>query len=306
MDRFSPSEFKTLLFQMFTVMFILSVLLIIFVPFRGVENAGVIGTNPENAGDWKGMFRQKNELGLNCAIAFGLCLGYSPKNGLERLWRGALILLTLVLSFGAKSRESWVAIAITIFLSALIIPFRNLGQRSRLPTLIAAFTLVVLTVTLVYLNIDSILALMGRDRTLTGRSNIWDYCVMIAQRRPWFGYGLYGFWRTPLAYDVVVRTGWQVTSSHNAYLDTVISFGLIGFALYLPIPLSAVIYIFRAIMSYSLEVYEMFIYMLTAILVMSFAGGFLTYAVGTSYVLAIYTISNLEKVERSGFMRLDG
>ena len=58
-------------------------------------------------------------------------------------------------------------------------------------------------------------------------------------------------------------------------------------------------------MSYSLEVFEMFIYMLVATLVMSLAGGFLTYAPGIGYVLALYTISNLEKVERSGFMSLD-
>ena len=305
MDRFTPSEFKTLLFQMFTVMFIICVLMIIFMPYRGLENAAVLGTNPDNAGDWKGVYRQKNELGLNCGIAFGLCIGYAPKNALERIWRDALTVLTVVLSYGSRSRESWIAIALVIFLSALIKPFRRFDPRSRFPAFVVVFFVLVVSVTLISLNLDVALHLIGRDRTFTGRSSIWEWSMMAAQRRPWFGYGIYGFWKTPLANDVIVRAGWQVTSSHNSYLDVVISYGIIGLLLYLPIPLFAVIYIFRAVMSYSLEIFEMFIYMLVAIIVISFAGGFLTYAIGIGYVLAIYTISNLEKVERSGFMRLD-
>jgi O-antigen ligase len=279
--------------------------MIIVLPGRGLE-IWTQDTNPDNIGAWKGVFRQKNELGLNCAITFGLGLGYAPKSLLERVWRAGLMLLSVFLAYKSQSRESWVSMAVILFLALLIKPFRRLDQRSRFPVLIAASFVVVSVTALVYLNLDSVLLLLGRDRTLTGRSNIWDYAMIDAVRHPWIGYGLYGFWQTPLAYDVIVRAGWRMTSSHNSYLDVVISYGLIGLALYLPIPLMAVIYIFRAIMSYSLEIFEMFIYMLAVIIVCSFAGGFLTYTVGMGYLLALYTISNLEKVERSGFMRLEG
>jgi O-antigen ligase len=304
MDQFSPAEFKTMLFRMFTLMFAFSILMVIFLPGHGKEIL-LIGTNPDNVGAWKGAFRQKNELGLNCAVAFGLCLGYSPKGHLERFWRAGLMVVTLFLSYKSQSRESWVAIALVIFLAAIIKPLRRYNQRSRLPTLVAVFFVVVIVAALVYLNLDAVLSLLGRDRTLTGRSGLWEWSLMDARRHPWIGYGLYGFWQTGLAYDVVVRAGWQVTSSHNSYLDVVISYGLIGLALYLPVPLMAVIFSFRAIMSYSLETFEMFIYMLAAVMVMSVAAAYLTYVVGIAYLLVLYTVSNLEKVERSGFMRLD-
>jgi O-antigen ligase len=305
MDRFDPSRFKTLLFQMFTLMFIISLVTAVALPGRGRETASAEGSALANVGAWKGPYRQKNELGLNCALAFALCAGYRPKSSIERTWRTGLVLLTLLLSYKSQSRESWIAIAVICYLAVLIKPIRGLAPASRLPVVITLVVGAVTTVTLAYMNLDALLALVGRDRTLTGRSDIWNYSMIAAQRRPLLGYGIYGYWTTPNATEVVVRAGWKVTSSHNSYLDCVISYGLIGLMIYLPIPLSALAYIFRAILSYSIENLEMYIYMLTAIIVLSFGGGFLTLTPGISYVLAIYVISNLEKVERSGFMSLE-
>jgi exopolysaccharide production protein ExoQ len=302
MDRFTLSEFKTLLFQMYTALFILS-----FVQIARGHGREILseGASADNIGAWKGVFRQKNDLGVNCGVAFGLCLGYLPKNLLEHIWRAFLMGLALVLAYKSGSRSGWAAIAVIIFLAFIVKQLRRLQPTSRLPALIAVFVFVIAVIALVYFNLDAILALMGRDRTLTGRASIWDWALMAAKRHPLIGYGIYGYWSTPLSWEVVVRAGWNVTSSHNSFLDVIITYGLIGLALYLPIPLSAIIFTFRAILNYSLETYEMYIYMIVVIIFMSFGSTFLTYTPGIAFVLVLYAVSNLEKVERSGFMTLD-
>jgi exopolysaccharide production protein ExoQ len=301
LDRFPPIEFRRLLMWTYSFLFIVSVFLIIFVPWSGKETLLSDG-NPDNVGAWIGVFRQKNELGLNCAIAYALCIGQAPRTSTERVWRALLLILTLGLAVGSSSREAWVAIIVVTLLSVLVKFVKRLAPASRVPFCLISIITLVLGTYLVYDNLDYILGLFGRTRNLTGRADLWEWSMLIAAKRPWLGYGMYGVWHTPRAWPVIARAGWQVTSSHNTYLDTVIDYGIIGLVLYLPIPVSAVLYAFRAIVSYSLEQFEIYIYFLTVVIVMSFAGGFMTLAPGISFVLVIYTVSNLEQVERSGFM----
>jgi len=153
-----------------------------------------------------------------------------------------------------------------------------------------------------YIYSDDILRLLGRTKTASGRTEIWDGCILLIQRHPWLGYGTYGVWNTPRAWDVIVRVNWLVSSSHNNYLEILLSYGIIGLLLYLPIILSSFLYIFRALLNYDLRGLEVSIYVVIAILVLSMAVPLIMYSPSVGLVLLLYVVSRLEQVERSGFM----
>lgn len=64
-------------------------------------------------------------------------------------------------------------------------------------------------------------ALLNRDETLTGRSDIWAYLVPYVMQKPILGHGFGSFWTDAMR---------DATSSHahNGYLDTILNIGFIG------------------------------------------------------------------------------
>ena len=79
---------------------------------------------------------------------------------------------------------------------------------------------------------------LGKDSTLTGRTQIWAAGRVVAEDNPIIGVGLEGFWQ----YDVGAaqsinfydhRAPGTRHSFHNAYLETRVHLGIIGMALYI-------------------------------------------------------------------------
>jgi O-antigen ligase len=74
--------------------------------------------------------------------------------------------------------------------------------------------------------------MLGRDITLTGRTDIWHDVYAVASRNRLFGVGFGGFWIGRLAnipWDANLT--WVLGQAHNGYIDTYLQIGLIGAAL---------------------------------------------------------------------------
>ena len=71
---------------------------------------------------------------------------------------------------------------------------------------------------------------LGREPTLTGRSDIWDH-ISSTTVNPLIGAGFYNFWGGPggEAIRETMRTG--VPNAHNGYLDTYLDGGFISLVL---------------------------------------------------------------------------
>jgi exopolysaccharide production protein ExoQ len=80
-----------------------------------------------------------------------------------------------------------------------------------------------------------VLSVVGRDCTITGRTEIWALAWSAAMERPWTGYGFGAFWvaESEVGNAIRAKLGWQETivSAHNAWLDTWLSIGAIGVGL---------------------------------------------------------------------------
>lgn len=72
-----------------------------------------------------------------------------------------------------------------------------------------------------------ILKALGKDPTLTGRTDIWEALFRKVDERPWTGYGYNAFWgrdSEPAAW-IRHQTGWSVPSAHNGWIDLLIQLG---------------------------------------------------------------------------------
>ncbi len=80
---------------------------------------------------------------------------------------------------------------------------------------------------------DSVLSLVGRDATITGRTEIWEQSVDAAAKRPLLGYGYGAFWHpngAEAAARISARLYFTVPHAHNGILDMVLALGLVGAA----------------------------------------------------------------------------
>ena len=78
---------------------------------------------------------------------------------------------------------------------------------------------------------------MGRDletmSTMTKRIPVWSELLGYIGMRPLLGYGYQGFWHGDRVLEMGAATGWAATGAHCAYLETILSVGLIGGALHI-------------------------------------------------------------------------
>ena len=81
---------------------------------------------------------------------------------------------------------------------------------------------------------DTLLLLIGKDPTLTGRTVIWAYVIQDIWIKPWLGWGYYGFWTmsNPAAVEVSDAMGFVVPHAHNGLLEFLLSVGVLGTALF--------------------------------------------------------------------------
>lgn len=68
-----------------------------------------------------------------------------------------------------------------------------------------------------------------------GRYPIWTTCWDMVARRAPIGFGYENFWLPERIEYVSWTVGWPLSSAHSAYLEVVLSIGLIGLALYLAV-----------------------------------------------------------------------
>jgi O-antigen ligase len=99
------------------------------------------------------------------------------------------------------------------------------------PTLLTAFIIVIIiygTITpfIGKLSLVDISSTVGRAENLTGRADVWKELVPVAMERPIHGYGYKGFWTTN------AREQFEISGSHNGYLDVILELGFVGLLLF--------------------------------------------------------------------------
>lgn len=190
-----------------------------------------------NAGLWRGLWYEKNQMGFVMvagAIAAAACLAQEPEPGRPRRWMAPAVALGLatLLVLGTQSKTSLLCLMLGCGLIGGLWSLRQGGP---------AFSVV-----MVWLGVigaaggaalwttqsAEVLTLLGKDPSLTGRTDIWESLMRQVAERPWTGYGYGAFWgleSLPAAY-VRFETGWLVPSAHNGWIEILVQLGWIGAA----------------------------------------------------------------------------
>jgi len=115
------------------------------------------------------------------------------------------------------------------------LPFYRL-LRSRI-TFVAPLAIVVAIAAagagfLLYTNLPWLLAVLQRDTTLTGRTELWHALLPSIMARPWLGYGFNAFWMAQgESSNVMQQVNWLVKDADNGFLNVVLDLGILGLSI---------------------------------------------------------------------------
>jgi exopolysaccharide production protein ExoQ len=218
--RYSLETFQKLLLQSLLVMLGASFVMLLVLPSAVLDQY--------HTGAFRGLTDHKNIFGEYMAILLILGLTYQFK-ARRRFLRSAVILLAVAMQLWARSGTSLLAITATI----LILPVLYLLRFKKLqmvPLIAVGGMILAYAFFFIFKASDSVLDLLGKDRTLTGRSQVWSLVWDAILRRPLLGYGYDAFWQGLKGESsrVISVVGWQVAHSHNGYLEALLGFGFVG------------------------------------------------------------------------------
>jgi exopolysaccharide production protein ExoQ len=188
------------------------------------------------AGDWRGVFSHKNTLGAVMAVAIFVELYALVLGNWRPIWRFGLLTIYLTLLILSHSFTSLICAVLYLAGTAVYI----VGKGDKLAGLIVAITLglplLLLQLGLWY-NADLLLSFVGKDASLTGRTDLWFAILDLIKQRPLLGWGYMATWvpNDPQTAAIWEELGWPVPSSHNAFLDVTFELGLVGLGLLLTI-----------------------------------------------------------------------
>lgn len=206
----------------------------------------------EFPGAWRGLWPEKNALGGNMALFLPVFVAagiFHPRRAL--LWWG-MAALALGLILMSTSKTSLLA----VMLGLAAITFIALVRRGPVVAIGASYLAVVslfLIVVVAVFAADVVFAVLGKDATLTGRTEIWAAIMNRIQDRPWLGYGYSAVWDDksgwgPFAW-IAKEAGFAPKHAHNSWLEQWLGMGLIGLVawvlFYLQTVTAALIAVFR-------------------------------------------------------------
>lgn len=187
---------------------------------------------PALAGDWRGLFRHKNEAASVMAIL--VVIGLYLRTRWSKFGGAVVIVLSFV--FMIKSGGKTAAVLLPIVVATTWAMTRLPSMRHIIPgglLLTFAFATIGSAAKPV---ISQFLTKIGVDATFTGRTDIWTLALDYIRQQPMLGYGYQAFWRRDeLLTSFTENNTWATAApdAHNGYLDIVLAAGYPGLFLLL-------------------------------------------------------------------------
>ncbi len=193
----------------------------------------------------KAIYSHKNSLGMAMSVLFATTLAtmLSPRiSSFFRLFALGVAPIALFLVFASKSAT---AILISIGLAGIVLGSQLfLGSRNQISAgrvlLIAATIAAIAIAAALAFNflqedpVDLVLEALGKDRGLTGRTDLWSIGMAQLAENPYFGVGAEGFWQYHSSADVrQIFIDYHKTASntfyfHNSWLEIGVALGWPG------------------------------------------------------------------------------
>jgi O-antigen ligase len=201
-----------------------SVVLALFIPSIGLEaSAG-------HAGNWQGVFTQKNACGRAMIFATAALLSL---RGADLARFGCLLLFTLVLVMSG-SRGAWMIEGVLLVSYGLLRLAERLRSSGRTLLLIGSLVVIATATLSTWIYFPLIAGFLNRDATLTGRTAIWQQVWIAVLKHPLLGYGYAAFWlgMKGESYNVILALRFVIFHAHNGLLEIWLELGATGILLF--------------------------------------------------------------------------
>ncbi|WP_339381540.1 O-antigen ligase family protein [Brasilonema bromeliae] len=233
--RYTMREQLELLAWMFGLIILLSFVFAIALPSYGLMTFQEEGAH---AGAWRGVIAHKNHLGrlmnVSTIVFLLLCVDnslYQQKSQQKYkwiLWVGFVLSAILIILSTSKT-----AFVVFLSLTTILQLYKALrgNYNQVIPSVLTVILLVGSIAILLLDNLPVIATALGRDLTLTGRTDIWGVMFELIWERPLLGYGFNAVWQS---WDNEVtaylwRTlEWQCPYGHNGFMDLLAELGIVG------------------------------------------------------------------------------
>jgi O-antigen ligase len=225
-ERYSIEELARLLMQTMCLM-IVAVVILHFVAPAQVIDQKFDTSDAAHRGGWRGLSEHKNLFGqyMVLAVALFILLRFRRNQWLRYGFLGGAAAL-LVLSRSAN------AVGCGVLIVAVMPLWLSTRLKSERRLLVYAAVVLALCIASLALwgRMDLLFQILGRDSTLTGRTQIWTMVVQAIFKHPILGYGYAAFWDAlgGETLDVWSAIGFIARGAHNDYLDLCLSYGLLG------------------------------------------------------------------------------
>jgi len=230
-DRSPLAALKRVLARVAFLLLPLSVLLIKYYPNLGRSYA----LHWSGAQFYTGVASDKNMLGMTCLV-LGLAGAWETLHELAAARRARVLLVhgtvfatalwLLILCNSVTSLSCFI-------LATLLMAAHTFSRSLRRPRVVHAMVAgaLLLCVAPLFLGLGgSLISSLGRDPTLTGRTQLWKDVLSI-HVSPLFGAGFESFWLGSRLQQMWQMYWWQPIEAHNGYIETYINLGVTGLSL---------------------------------------------------------------------------
>jgi O-antigen ligase len=229
--RLTDREFTGLLSAACLLSAVASLALLAFYPSSALALPdSFFEASPEVTLALRGIFAHKNSLGqaMAAGVLASMHILRTGASRQARFWSVVSSIVFLVMVLASKSSTSILVALYSCLMTFFICLYRRGGLTRVLGTSLAVLSgAIALALTLFP---DPLFEILGKDPTLTGRTELWCEVVDSIYERPIAGWGYYAFWgvANPVSNGISDKFGWIIASAHNGLLEMLLEVGVIG------------------------------------------------------------------------------
>jgi exopolysaccharide production protein ExoQ len=228
-SRYSLDQVLEMMLALGTLTMAASIVFALALPQFGLDQMG----GHSNA--WKGIFSAKNYLGNMALFFLTMAVSYRGRNTFLRTVRVSQIILCLTAIAFSRAATAYLLTAIYIVCLLTLSTLHRFRKKDYFVVCLLLLITFSTTVVVMVAWPDFLIQLLGKDMTLTGRTNIWSAVLDSIVKRPLLGYGYQAFWlgMEGESYRVILVVSWMLAQAQNGFLDIMLENGAAGLAIVL-------------------------------------------------------------------------
>jgi exopolysaccharide production protein ExoQ len=229
MSRYQLDQVLELLLVLGMGTMVASIVFAVVLPRYGLDQMG------GHSSAWKGIFSAKNYLGNLALFFLTVTVSYRARTPFLRAAQLSQIMFCLTAIAFSRAATAYM---LTFVYLGYFVTLKSLHNFRKKDYFVVSFLLLVAFFSVAVVIVvwpDFLFTLLGKDLTLTGRTEIWSAVLDSITKRPLLGYGYQAFWLglQGESYRVILAVSWVLAQAQNGFLDVMLEMGVAGLTIVL-------------------------------------------------------------------------